>query len=162
MANVFKGGVPYAVDVNRIKEEIPTQSLTEGTVIEHARLSALVGARAGDQRYYGVVNAWRSQMKNAHGIFIVWEPTQGVKVLAPSDILTYAEMQTRQKIKQTGRAIRHFAWVDRNRLDATGQKRLDHQTRVASAIKDALTTARREMAVNISPVKSLPRRAISA
>jgi hypothetical protein len=155
--NTFTGGVPYAVDVARLKESYPVPKLTEGLVITHADLEKIVNAKAGTGRYYGVINSWISQMKNSNGIFIVWQPNVGIKVLDPSEIMSHGETTTRQKIGQVGKALKTFAWVDRKRLDQTGQQRLDHQLRVASAIKDSLNTARRELAIDLSPVKSLPK-----
>jgi hypothetical protein len=154
---IFNGGMPYGPDVNRLKETFPVTKLTEGTIIRHEELEAVVRQQRGSQRYYGVINSWMSQQKNANGIFMVWEPATGIKVLNPAEILSHAETKTRQKIKQTGKAIRTFGWVDRNRLDETGQKRLDHQMRVANAIKQSIESARRELSVDIAPVKSLPK-----
>jgi hypothetical protein len=153
----FTGAVPYVVDVNRLKVAYPAPELTEGRVITHEELQVTVGAKSGSGRYYGVINSWIKQMKSANGIFIVWQSTVGVKVLDPAEILNHAENVTKQKIGQTGRAIKNFAWVDRRRLDATGQKRLDHQLRVAAAIEDSLAAARRDMTVELAPVKSLPK-----
>lgn len=153
----FVGSVPYVVDVNRLKEEFPVTKLTEGTIIAHDAIGPIVNAKKGSQRYYGVVNSWIAQMRNTNGIFMVWQPGDGVKVLAPGEILDCAETRTRQKIRQTGKAIRTFGWVDRKRLDENGQTRLDHQLRVAEAIKKSLDSARREMAIELSPVKSLPK-----
>jgi hypothetical protein len=157
MAKEFRGGVPYAIDVNRLKEAFPVPSLTEGRVIEHKDLELVITAKAGNQRYYGVINSWIAQMKNNNGVFMIWEPAVGIKVLAPAEILSHAEVRTRQKIGQTGKAIKIFAWVDRTRLNPVGQQRLDHQTRVTNAIKDALAMARKDLAIDLAPVKSLPR-----
>ena len=156
-AVLFRGGVPYALDVNRLNEAFPVSTLAEGTVIEHAQLEAVLNERRGSQRYYGVVNAWIGKQKHVNGIILTWEPSTGLKVLNPADVLQYAESRTRQKIKQTGKAIRLFAWVDRTRLDETGQKRLDHQMRVANAIKTSIDSARKELAVDLAPIKSLPK-----
>jgi hypothetical protein len=157
MSKTFRGGVPYSVDVRRLLEAFPVPSLTEGRVIKHSQLEEIVNTPKGNQRYYSVINSWISQTRNTHGIFVVWEPTVGVKVLEPVEILTHAEQRTRQKIAQTGKAVRTFAWVDRSRLDAVGQQRLDHQNRVVSVMRDALQSARKDLAVNLAPIASLPK-----
>lgn len=157
MSEVFRGGIPYVVDVNRLKESFPVPNLIEGLVIKHGELEQIVQAKAKSQRYYGVVNSWIAQMKNANGIVIEWVPATGIKVLNPAEILSSAETRLRQKIGQTGRAVKRFAWVPRERLDQVGQQRLDHQVRVAGAIKDALASARKELAIDLAPVKSLPK-----
>jgi hypothetical protein len=154
---VFRGGVPYSVDVRRLTEAFPVASLIEGRVIQHADLELIVNAPRGTQRYYAVINSWRIQTKNSNGIFIAWEPGTGIKILAPADVLDHAETKTRQKIRQTGRAIGIFGYVDRNRLNPIGQQRLDHQLRVTTAVKDALRAARKDMSINLAPVASLPK-----
>ena len=157
---VFMGGLPFAPDVNRLDAAFPVGELIEGRLIEHEGIEAIVQAKRGTGRYYGVVNAWISRQRNTNGIFITWQPGDGVKILSPAEVLEHTETRARQKMRQTGKAIKNFAWVDRNRLDEMGQKRLDHQMRVAGAIKDALDKGRRELAIDLAPVISLPKRKI--
>jgi hypothetical protein len=52
----------------------------------------------------------------------------------------------------------NIEWVDRDRLDSIGQRRLDHQMHVASVMRSALDNARKDMAVSLAPVQSLPQR----
>jgi hypothetical protein len=158
MNKVFTGGVPYSVDVNRLIESFPADGLEEGRVITHEELEASVGLQRGAQRYYGVINSWISKIKSETGIFMVWEQGDGVRVLAPSGVLEHAETITRQKIKQTKRAVNTFAWVKRDRLNEVGRQRLDHVMRVGNAIKESIDSARRQLAVELAPVKSLPKR----
>ena len=158
MNKTFTGGVPYAIDVKSLMEAFSIDTLTEGRVIPHDELEATIGSERGSQRYYGVVNSWIGRVKNETGVFLVWDQGTGVRVLDPASVLGHAETRTRQKIKQTGRAIKTFAWVKRERLDDTGKARLDHQMRVAMALKTAIDTTRKELAVELAPVKCLPKR----
>ena len=156
--DIFRGGIPYAIDVRRLQEAFPTASLVEGLLVTHSELEGVLDCKRGTQRYYGVVNSWIKHERHSNGVFAVWEFAQGIRILDPSGVLDYAETRTRQKIKQTGGAIRTFAWVDRQRLNDTGQKRLDHQLRVAAAIAASLDTARQQLTIDLTPVKSLPGR----
>lgn len=159
---VFRGGLPFAPDVKRLEEAFPVDSLAEGRIIGHERLETIVQAKRGTGRYYGVINSWIHRLRNVNGVFVVWQQGDGIKVLNPAEILDHAELRTRQKIRQTGRAVKTFAWVDRTRLDETGQRRLDHQMRIVGAMKDSLDQAKRQLAVELAPVHSLPKRKISA
>lgn len=150
-------GVPYGPDIKRLQEAWPVTALTEGVAITHRQLSEVLGQPKGSHRYYAVVNSWIGRQKNDNGIFIVWEHTVGIKVLNPAEILMHAEIRTRQKIGQTGKAIRTFAWVDRARLDDMGQKRLDHQLRNATEVKRALESAKKNLAIDLAPIASLPK-----
>jgi hypothetical protein len=97
-------------------------------------------------------------MQNNYGVNIVWEPGDGVRVLNPAEMLGYAETKTRQKFRQTGRALRLFDHVDNNRLDEMGQKRLTHMQVVRVRIGQALRDAQRDFSVPLAPIRSLPRR----
>jgi hypothetical protein len=154
---IFKGGLPYKPDVKRLNEEFPVDQLIEGCVITHEQFEAILQQEHGTGRYYAVINSWIIHQRSENGIYIAWDPGTGVKVLNPAEILNHAETRTRQKLRQTGRAIKTFAWVNRARLDEIGQKRLDHQLRVASLIKESIESARKQMAVELAPVKSLPK-----
>jgi hypothetical protein len=157
LSQIFDGGIPYVIDVNRLKEAFPVPILAEGFEIKHEELEATINVKRGTQRYYGVVNSWRNQMKNTNAICIAWEQGIGLRVLDPAGQMDFAETRTKQKIRQTGKAVKEFVWVNRARLNPIGQQRLDHQMRVAAAIKDALGAAKKELAVELSPVKSLPK-----
>lgn len=154
---VYRGGLPYAPDVKRLNDAFAIASLTEGRVITHMELEGVLACKSKSARYYAVINSWIHQQKNANGILMRWEPTVGVKIMNPADVLAYAETRTRQKLTQTGKAVRMFAYVDRARLDEVGQRRLDHQIRVANAIRESANSAKKELAVDLAPVKSLPK-----
>jgi hypothetical protein len=157
VGKTFRGGVPYSVDVRRLIETFPVVSLTEGRIVTHAQLEAVVNAKRGDQRYYGVINSWIHQMKTANGVYIIWKPSVGLEVLDPANLLEHAEVKTRQKIRQTGRAVSIYGWVDRTRLNSFGQQRFDHDKRVLGALNDAMHSAKKDLAVALGPIQSLPK-----
>jgi len=159
--SIFEGSIPYGPDLRRIEEAFPVPSLSEGRQISHAELEAVTHAKRGSGRYYGVVNAWINRIKNQNGIVMVWQPGDGLKVLDPGEVLAFSESKTRQKMRQTARAFRNFAWVDRSRLDEVGQRRLDHMMQATSKLKAALDSTRKEIAVELAPVVSLPKRKVS-
>jgi hypothetical protein len=154
---VFLGGLPYGPEIKRLREMFPVQKLTEGLIISHQTLEGVLNEKRGSGRYYGVINSWVARERNENGIFLRWEPYQGLKVLNPAELLDHAEAKTRQKIKQTARAIKMFGWVDRDRLDDLGKQRLDHQARNAIAIRDSLESAKKQLAIDLGPVQSLPK-----
>lgn len=158
---VFRGGLPFEPDVKRLEEAFPVPELTEGRVIEHVALEAIVQAKRGSSRYYGVINSWINRLRNVSRIHAAWKPGDGIKILPPDELLGHGESRLRQKIGQTVKAANIFAWVERERLDSIGQRRLDHQIQIASRIKEKLTQERRQLSVELSPVRSLPKRQIS-
>jgi hypothetical protein len=60
-------------------------------------------------------------------------------------------------IRKTKRSIKIVALVDGGRLDETGKKRLDHIKHVAFVLTEALTSAKTQLAIDLAPIKSLPR-----
>jgi hypothetical protein len=159
---IFRGGTPYALDVERLLKSYPTSELTEGRIVKHEELEAVleISRYTSAGRYYGVINSWRTKEKSANSIIINWVPGTGLKVLDPSGVLEHAEVRTRQKSRQLCRATGIFRWVDRNRLDDIGQRRLDHQLIVSAKLAHAASIAQREMAIELAPVGVLPKRAI--
>lgn len=157
MAKVFHGGVPYAIDVKRLMEAFPVPTLTEGRVISHEHFAAVIDVPKGSQRYYSVINSWRSQIKHTAGIIIEWEQTKGVVVLDPAGILNHSEAKTRQKMRQAARAMKLHSYSDRNRLDAVGQQRHDHIGRIYAIFSKQIDNTHHEMAIALAPIKSLPK-----
>lgn len=157
---IFRGGRPYGPDRRRLDEAFPVISLTEGRIILHSQLEEVLGMKRTASRYYALVNSWLSHKRGENGLVIRWESKVGLKVLDPAGVLDFAERRTRQKVKQTIKAVKTFAWVDRARLDGTGQLRLDHQLRIVGAMKDGLEHAKKQLAIELAPVKSLPQRKI--
>ena len=157
MSNIFRGGIPYSVDVRRLIETFPVPSLTEGRLITHTQLEEAVNSPRGSQRYYGVVNSWIARMRAANGIYMIWEQGAGILVLDPAKLLEHAETKTRQKIRQTNKAVSIHGWVDRARLNSLGQRRFDHNKRVFEVLREAMQVARKELPTTLSPIQSLPK-----
>ena len=157
MGDIFRGGVPYSVDVKRLNEAFPAPSLVEGRVIHHSQLEEILNVPRGDQRYYGVVNSWIHKAKIEHGIYIIWKQGDGIEVLDPAKLLAHAGSRTRQKIRQTGRAINTYRFVDRSRLNTSGQKAFDHQKRVLTVFGDAMQTVKKDLPIALEPIQSLPK-----
>ena len=111
--DTFKGGIPYGPDLKRLREAYPSDTLVEGLLIDHATLEGILGEQRGTGRYYGVINSWKAKELNKNGIYIAWEPGDGLKVLTPAEILVRGDTRTLQKIKQLGKATQTYAWVDR-------------------------------------------------
>jgi hypothetical protein len=158
MSLAFRGGIPYGLDFTKLSEAFPVPELTEGRVITHAELEAVINVKRTSSRYYGVINAWVAKQKSSNGIILVWQVSVGLKVLNPAEVMEFAETRTKQKVRQLGKAIRIFGWVDRKRLDSVGQKRLDHQLMVTAKLSQLAGESQKELATELAPIKSLPKR----
>lgn len=157
---IYRNGLPYEPDVNKLVEVFPPAKLQEGLVIAHAEIESTITQKHPSPRYYGVVNSWIRRCRDKYGIVITWSTGRGVIVLEPSGVQTMGERILAQKVRQTGRAVKIFGWVDRDRLDEAGKKRLDHYSAVTQRLTAAMSTAKKEFAVEFGPTHSLPKRQI--
>lgn len=151
------GGVPYSLDVKRLREAFPIEILKEGTILTHESLAAVFDAPKGSGRYYGVISSWIRELKARENLFLVWEQTIGLKVLDPAAVLTHTESRSRQKLRQFRRVVKDLYLIRPERLDQIGQQRLDHQKRVLLAMAENARRAEAETSIELAPVKSLPR-----
>jgi hypothetical protein len=148
-------GIPYGPDVRKLEEAFPSPD--EDQIIRHGELEALLKIPSKTSRYYGVVNGWRKKLRNDRNIDSEWIHGIGLKILNPADRLIESERNVKQGIRHTGRAFRRLAIVPRDRLDAIGQARYDHAIGVAAKLTQAGRDAKRELAIDLAPVKSLPK-----
>ena len=154
---LYAGAVPYGPDVKKLEERFPIETLYEGMLIEHFVLESVINQKRGTSRYYGTINSWKMRILNRTNVFLAWLPGQGLEVLDPAKVFGHVETKTRQKMRQTGRAVRMYGHVNRDRLNDIGQRRLDHQMKVLDAMRQHLDAAKREMAIELVPVRSLPK-----
>jgi hypothetical protein len=154
--SIFRGGIPYGMDVKRLKEAFPIPALVEGRVIKHSELLETLDHPSAS-RYYCVVNSWRREMKNMNAIHIIWEPKIGLRVLDPAQLFGHTKKGINQKTRQVGRKYRDLDYVERNRLNPVGQQHLDHHLQVRAKVAAALESASKDLAVDLAPVKSLPK-----
>ncbi len=148
-------GIPYGPDVRKLEEAFPSPE--EDQIIKHEDFESLLKIPSKTQRFYGVINTWRRRLRAERNIDSEWVQGIGVKILNPADRLKVSESNVKHGIRKTGRAFRRLAIVPRDRLDAIGQARYDHAIQVASKLAQAGRDARRELAIDLAPVKSLPK-----
>lgn len=148
-------GIPYGPDIRKLEEAYPSPE--EDQVYTHTDLENLLKITQKTPRYYGVVNSWRRRLRTDRNIDSEWIHGVGLKILNPADRLKESERNVKQGIRHTGRAFRRLAIVPRERLDTMGQARYDHALAVASKLTQAGRDAGRELAIDLAPVKSLPK-----
>lgn len=148
-------GIPYGPDILRLDEVFGQRQ--EDEVITHEEFTSTLRIDAANGRYYAVINAWRRRLKKERNIDTAWERNVGLKILNPADRLRQSECDIQRGIRKTGRGFRRMAIIPRERLDEVGQRRYDHALQVASKLMTATRDANKELAVDLAPVKSLPK-----
>ena len=150
-------GVPYGPDIKILQEAWPVPALIEGLVITHEQFAQALGYGWKSSRFYAVIRAWCHREYSEHGIFMAWEQKIGLRVLDPASKLLHGEGRIRGGLRRTKRGIKIVASVDGSRLDEMGKKRLDHDRHIAAVLNDALDSAKKQLAIDLAPIKSLPR-----
>jgi len=151
----WKGGLPYGPQVKKLEDAYPAPD--EDKIIGHEELEKLTGETKGTPRYYGIVNSWRKRLFNELGIDSAWISGEGVKILPPAERLHASESDFNRGLRKTKRAVRRLAATPRERLDEIGQQRYDHSAIVMAKMKGEAELAQKQLAVDLAPVKSLPR-----
>ena len=152
---IWKGGLPYGPQVQRLRDSFPNPE--EEKLFSHNEFEALLGEVRGSQRYYGIINSWRKYLINTLGIDSDWNPGEGLLILPPAKRLECGERDTKRGIRRVKRGIRRTAATPRDRLDEIGKARYDHAAMAYAKMIPALDEGRKALAVDIAPVKSLPK-----
>jgi hypothetical protein len=150
---IWKKGLSYESDVKRIEEAFP--KLEEDMILPRERLAELIHAEVNSNRFYGVTASYRKKIRHQTGLILNWT-LGGLIVLNPGEHLQFGEKKLRQGIRQTGRAIGIVHGVQRERLNETTQKRFDHQIHITQLLSGALLDAKRQLRIDLVPIKSLP------
>lgn len=154
-ATVWKNGLPYEPEVRKL--ETRYEQLDEGIVIPHAEMEQLLGLPRSAKRYFGIINSWRAKLLRTRNIDTEFERGNGLKILPPEDRLAVSERDFHFSARALGRSLRRTTMVPRDRLNEVGKRRADHiEKRVAFAYQ-SVSEARKQLAIDLAPVKSLPK-----
>jgi len=148
-------GIPYGPQVNKLKDKYPKPE--EDMLISHDELEGIINEKRDRQRYTGIITSWRKYLLNSLGIDSEWMRGEGLKILNPADRLNVGENNFKQGIRKTRRAFRRTALVPRDRLNDEGRQRFDHHMIIMAKLGTAAIEARKGLAVELAPVKSLPK-----
>lgn len=158
-ARYWLAGIPYGPQVEKIKRQYPKPE--EGLILSHDDLETLINEKKGTKRYYGIINSWRKYLLNDLGIDTNWIQGKGLKVINPAERLKVGEDNFRQGLRKTRRAFKRTAIVPRDRLDEIGKQRYDHQIKIMAKIATAAIDAKKELAIELAPVRSLPKASLN-
>jgi hypothetical protein len=154
IGKVWKRGLSYEPDVKAIEEAFP--KLEEGMILPRDQLANLIHTEINSERFYSVTLSYRKKIYHQTGVILNWVPN-GLLVLNPGEHFQFGEKRLRQDIRRTGRTIGIIHNVKRDRLDEITQKRYDHQIHVTQVLSATLLDTRRQMKIDLAPVKSLPK-----
>jgi len=152
--------IPYGPDIKLLQETWPVARLQLGFTIHYDEFSQVLGYDRHSSRFYSVIRSWCHLEDREHGIFMAWEPKIGLRVLGQSGKLMGAELKTARGCRAIRRGKRMIDSVDTEQLDDLGKKRLDHDRHVLAVLYDHISSAQKQLASELAPIKSLPRPSI--
>ena len=153
--NLWTGGLPYEMQVKKLEEIHPVPE--EGSVISHEVLAKIIGEAYGTSRYYGVINSWRKKLFSMLGIDTVILPGMGLRILEPAERLHHSEADFRSSLRKVKKSARRLAATPRERLDDVGKQRYDHIAIIMAKMKTEVGQAKKQLVIDLAPVKSLPK-----
>ena len=141
--NLFLGGVPTAPDVQSMIEAFGVPE--EGSVVSCEAIEAAINAPRGSDRYKTVIGAWKKRMENEHGVVLVAVPNVGYKAADPNGKLDVSHGYFKQSIRRASRCSKIAGITDKRRLDADGQRALEHYRKIAGVVRLAASVKPKEL-----------------
>lgn len=145
---VFRGGVPTAPDVRKLREMFPDKDLNVGDVLAYDDIAEVVGCAYGTSRFKSITDRWRKLVENESGKIIGVSKGVGFAVLSDSQKLEVSHQKLRTAVRSAGRSLTVAMHIDRSNLTDDERLRLDHQNRINASLLAA---------AQISPNTELPK-----
>lgn len=152
MENIgFNGGMPYEIDAKLLREAFPIESLTEGRIISHDELTAVLGMPPDHQRYRPVINHWIKKMWEEGRKKIITVRKEGIQVADDKTKMKHTEHEVTLKAKLFAKKGKEIIKVDPMKLTPTDRQLYDRNTRIIFATSNALRDARKQIALPVVP-----------
>ncbi len=133
-SGVFGGGVPTDIDLRRLREAFPPDSLKVGTLIPYANVAAAILCEVNSYRYRTVTNRWRKIIEAEHGKIIGTKAKEGFIVLDDHEKLDLSSAKLRSSRRAARRSLQVAAKIDRKELTESECIAHDLNTLRAAAI----------------------------
>ena len=154
-AKLFFGGVPTEPDVKKLHEAFGVPD--RGAVVSHSEIAAVIGVYRDESRYWTVVNRWRKDIEQEHGIVSDVDPGNAVEFLTDERAFDFGLKKRRSAIRVHWRHNTIIHLVRAEKLGKAARDRLDH-TRTSSALEyQGMMENSRQMRLKPVRQESLPK-----
>lgn len=130
----FRIGIPTDIDVKRLREMYPDNTLTPGKAISYESVCKVIGTESSkSNRFHSVTSAWRKNIEKESGIILKAHNGQFL-VCDEADKAQLSVDKGKTAIRATRRSIVLGKLVDRNALTEDQRKRFDCTQRYNSSV----------------------------
>lgn len=132
--SLFRIGIPTDIDVRKLRERYPDNTLTAGTAIPYADIYNLLGLssdKAG--RFFSVTSAWRKKLLSESGIILMVRDKKYI-VCDNAEKAQLAVDKTKMAARATRRSTIIGKLVDRKSLSEDQLKRFDFSQRINASV----------------------------
>jgi len=123
-ARIFRGFIPVAPDIAKIREKIPDESLTSDRKIPYVEIGEMIGSPYGSKRFRTVTNVWRKELLSKG---IVVGTVSGEAFIVADDNLK-VDISAKKFSTASAYATRSLqvaGCVDRDQIEPTQSRKLD-------------------------------------
>lgn len=132
---VFFGGVPTDIEINRLKQAYPYDKLEVGTTFSHKDIEEAAGVRYGTFRYRTVTNRWRTSIeRETTGLTLGAVKGVGFKVLEDDEKVDHSSAKLRSSRKCVLRSMKYLSRTDVRKLSDNNKKVYEHNLHISAAI----------------------------
>lgn len=133
-AKLFFGGVPTEMEVNRLREVFPADSLKPGDVLDYSEVAKVIDCEYRSHRFTTVTSRWRKILENECGVIVGTEPGLGFKVLDEPQKVDLSGSKLRSAVRAARRSYVVLTKVDRKQLSEEKLSRFDHIKKSSAAM----------------------------
>ena len=153
---LFKGGLPYAPDVRRLKEAFPEPE--EGELIPREAIEAVLGLDWDSGRCRNIVEAWKKDMLKTENIHIGAVPGFGVKRLSATERMQEGKKYIKSGIKKADRGFIFIVVTPRKELSGKALEEYDHALIATAKMNGYHRHLKRDLCLSLpSKPEALPR-----
>lgn len=142
-AKIFMGGLPTEYDVRKLEERFGVPN--EGVTIPYEEISECIGIERHLGRWHSIVRAWRNKLRREHNLITDAEDNVGIKILTPSERVSFSNRKQQGSFKQARRCALIAASTRREGLTAQEIRLLDHVQNLGAAVALQAATAKRQL-----------------
>jgi hypothetical protein len=122
----FFAGVPTDIEIRRLRDAYPDESLVAGETIPYADIANIIAAPYRSHRFCAVTDRWRRIIEHETGKIIGTVPGEAFKILHENEKVDLANDKLRYSQRATRRSLVVASMVNVKSLTEQERKEYDH------------------------------------
>jgi hypothetical protein len=130
----FFGGIPTDIDVRRMRDAFPKDTLKEGKLITYEEIENVIGSKRKEFRFKTVTNRWRKLVEKECEIVIGCVPSKGLIVNDDHEKVDLMGTKLRSAARACKRSLVVSSRIETKNLTAEEKKEFTHRGACAGAM----------------------------